>query len=145
MASILIKIYSIRLGWDHQLDTPMADEREYAWKQATLKYSYVIYCAIWRDCNRKSLYLFMPSSYLLQDIRSLSEELSSSGSTSQSGGGTWGDLRWSSPCLAETKKKGTNTLWKQRYMFTVNHVDETSITAYWPKCMDLIYMYSLRK
>ncbi len=49
MASILIKIYSIRLGWDHQLDTPMADEWEYAWKQATLKYSYVIYCAIWRD------------------------------------------------------------------------------------------------
>lgn len=30
-------------------------------------------------------------------------------------------------------------------MFTVNHVDETPITAYWPKRMDLIYMHSLRK
>ncbi len=28
MASILIKIYSIRLGWDHHLGTPMADGRE---------------------------------------------------------------------------------------------------------------------
>lgn len=52
MASILIKIYSIRLGWDHQLGTPMADGREYAWKQAILKYFYVILCnlkAIWMD------------------------------------------------------------------------------------------------
>lgn len=148
MASILIKIYSIRLEWDHQLGTPMADGQEYAWKQATLKYSNVIYCAISKQSGWMQSQVTLPFLailYLLQDIRSLSEELSSLGNTSQSGGGTWGDLRWSSPWLAETKKKETNALWKQRYMFTVNLVDETPITAYWPKCMDLIYMHSLRK